>query len=107
MRIAYLEMEYQPDLSDRDQDTPNRARHLGDTRCRAGDQGAGWQGGPRAHPIRDAAFRDCHSVLLTDCTSEPIGKDAPRSNDASILVIEVLFGWTSTSRQFLEAFDKG
>ena len=55
--------------------------------------------------IRDAAFRDYHSVLLADCTSEPIGKDAPRSNhDASILVIEILFGWVSTSQQFLEAF---
>lgn len=54
--------------------------------------------------MRDAFFRDYHSVLLTDCTSEPIGKDAPRSNhDASILVMEVLFGWVSTSRQFLEA----
>ncbi len=54
--------------------------------------------------MRDASFRDYHSVLLTDCTSEPIGKDAPRSNhDASILVLEILFGWVSTSRQFLEA----
>ena len=57
--------------------------------------------------IRDAAFRDYHSVLLTDCTSEPIGKDAPTSNhDASVLVIEILFGWVSTSRHFLEAFDE-
>jgi len=57
--------------------------------------------------IRDAAFRDYHCVLLSDCTSEPIGKDMPRSNhDASILVIETLFGWVSTSRQFLEAFGR-
>ena len=54
--------------------------------------------------MRDAFFRDYHGVLLTDCTSEPIGKDAPRSNhDASLLVMEILFGWVSTSRQFLEA----
>jgi ureidoacrylate peracid hydrolase len=54
--------------------------------------------------MRDAFFRDYHSVLLTDCTSEPIGKDAPRSNhDASILVMEILFGWISNSQQFLEA----
>jgi len=56
--------------------------------------------------MRDASFRDYHGVLLTDCTSEPIGKDAPRSNhDASILVLETLFGWISSSRQFLEAVD--
>jgi ureidoacrylate peracid hydrolase len=55
--------------------------------------------------MRDAFFRDYHSVLLADCTSEPIGKDAPRSNhDASLLVMEILFGWVSTSRQFKEAF---
>lgn len=54
--------------------------------------------------IRDAFFRDYHCVLLADCTSEPIAKDAPRSNhDASILVMQILFGWVSTSEQFLKA----
>jgi ureidoacrylate peracid hydrolase len=54
--------------------------------------------------IRDAFFRDYHCVLLADCTSEPIAKDAPRSNhDASILIIEILFGWVTTSQQFLKA----
>jgi ureidoacrylate peracid hydrolase len=57
--------------------------------------------------IRDASFRDYHCVLLSDCTSEPIGRDLPRSNhDASILVIETLLGWVSTSQQFLEAFGR-
>jgi ureidoacrylate peracid hydrolase len=55
--------------------------------------------------IRDAYFRDYHCVLLTDCSSEPIGKDEARSNhDASILVIEKCFGWVSTSELFAEAF---
>jgi ureidoacrylate peracid hydrolase len=55
--------------------------------------------------IRDAYFRDYHCVLLTDCSSEPIGKDEARSNhDASILVIELCFGWVSTSQHFAEAF---
>lgn len=54
--------------------------------------------------IRDASFRDYQCVLLTDCTSEPIGKDAPTSNhDASLLVIQILFGWVSNSEQFLKA----
>jgi ureidoacrylate peracid hydrolase len=55
--------------------------------------------------IRDAYFRDYHCVLLTDCSSEPIGKDEARSNhDASILVIEICFGWVSTSQEFVKAF---
>ena len=54
--------------------------------------------------IRDASFRDYQCVLLKDCTSEPIGKDAPTSNhDASILVMQILFGWVSTSEQYLKA----
>jgi ureidoacrylate peracid hydrolase len=54
--------------------------------------------------IRDAFFRDYHCVLLTDCTSEPIGGNAPRSNhDASLLTIELLFGWVTDSQQFLKA----
>jgi len=54
--------------------------------------------------IRDAFFRDYHCVLLTDCTSEPIGANAPRSNhEASLLTIELLFGWVSDSQQFLQA----
>jgi ureidoacrylate peracid hydrolase len=54
--------------------------------------------------IRDAYFRDYHCVLLTDCTSEPIGKDTARSNhEASIALIELMFGWGSTSNRFIEA----
>ena len=54
--------------------------------------------------IRDAFFRDYRCVLLTDCTSEPIGHGMSRSNhDASLLLIEIMFGWLSTSEQFLKS----
>lgn len=55
--------------------------------------------------IRDAMFRDYSCVLLADCTGEPIGHGLPRSNhDASLLVIQTLFGWVSDSSQFIKAF---
>ena len=54
--------------------------------------------------IRDAFFRDYLCVLLTDCTSEPIAHDVPRSNhEASLFLMELMFGWISTSEQFLSA----
>jgi ureidoacrylate peracid hydrolase len=54
--------------------------------------------------IRDAMYRDYHCVLLEDCTGEPIGYGNSRSNhDASLLTIEVLFGWISDSQKFIEA----
>jgi ureidoacrylate peracid hydrolase len=54
--------------------------------------------------IRDAMYRDYHCVLLEDCTAEPIGNGNSRSNhDASLLTIEVLFGWISDSQKFIEA----
>jgi ureidoacrylate peracid hydrolase len=54
--------------------------------------------------IRDAFFRDYLCVLLTDCTNEPIAHDAPRSNhDATLLLMELMFGWVSTSEQFVSA----
>ena len=56
--------------------------------------------------IRDAMFRDYSCVLLEDCTGEPIGHDLQRSNhDASLLAIEALFGWTSSSAEFIDALD--
>ncbi len=56
--------------------------------------------------IRDAMFRDYSCVLLEDCTGEPIGHDLQRSNhDASLLAIQVLFGWTSSSAEFTRALD--
>lgn len=54
--------------------------------------------------IRDAMYRDYHCVLLEDCTAEPIGHNNLRSNhEASLLTIEVLFGWISDSQKFISA----
>jgi ureidoacrylate peracid hydrolase len=48
--------------------------------------------------IRDAMFRDYLCVLLSDCTSEPIGEGLARSNhEASLLTIQVSLGWVSSS----------
>jgi ureidoacrylate peracid hydrolase len=57
--------------------------------------------------IRDAMFRDYSCVLLSDCTGEPIGDDMPRSNhDASLLTVEVLFGWVSSSDRLIDALER-
>ena len=54
--------------------------------------------------VRDAMFRDYSCIVLADCTAEPIGSGLPRSNhEASLLVMETLFGWVSTSDAFLAA----
>jgi ureidoacrylate peracid hydrolase len=56
--------------------------------------------------IRDAMFRDYTCLLLEDCTAEPIGSGLPRSNhDASLLVIQILFGWVSTSTAMISALE--
>ena len=54
--------------------------------------------------IRDAMFRDYTCVVLEDCTAEPIGADLPRSNhEATLLVIERLFGWVSNADAVVQA----
>jgi ureidoacrylate peracid hydrolase len=54
--------------------------------------------------LRDAFFRDYRCLLLADCTAEPIGHGFPRSNyDASLLLIELMFGWVSDSTSFIQA----
>ena len=54
--------------------------------------------------LRDAFYRDYRCLLLSDCTAEPIGSDrAPSNHDATILVIETLFGWVCEAQAFLEA----
>ena len=56
--------------------------------------------------IRDAMFRDYLPVLLADCTAEPIGHDLSRSNhEASLLTIQVLFGWVSSSNDFIKGLE--
>lgn len=53
--------------------------------------------------VRDAMFRDYSCVLLKDCMSEPIGYGLPRSNhEASLLTIQILFGWVSGSDEFIK-----
>jgi ureidoacrylate peracid hydrolase len=57
--------------------------------------------------IRDAMFRDYCCVLLEDCTAEPIGEGLPRSNhEASLLVIQALFGWVSDSAAFIRGVEQ-
>ena len=56
--------------------------------------------------VRDAMFRDYACVLLADCMGEPIGHGLPRSNhEASLLVIQTLFGWVSGSDEFIKALE--
>jgi ureidoacrylate peracid hydrolase len=56
--------------------------------------------------VRDAMFRDYRCVVLEDCTGEPIGYGLPRSNhEASLLVIQTLFGWIGRSEAFITALE--
>lgn len=58
--------------------------------------------------VRDAMFRDYRCVVLADCTGEPIGHTLPRTNhEASLLVIQRLFGWVSSSAKVLHALGRG
>ena len=53
--------------------------------------------------IRDAMSHDYSCVLLRDCTAEPIGHGLLRSNhDATLLLVERLFGSVSTSEEFIK-----
>lgn len=52
--------------------------------------------------VRDAYFRDYRCLLLADCTAEPIGHGLPHtSHDATLRMVEVLFGWVATSEHFI------
>jgi ureidoacrylate peracid hydrolase len=54
--------------------------------------------------VRDAMFRDYRCVVLEDCAAEPIGATAPRSNhEASLLTMQILFGWISDSGKLASA----
>jgi ureidoacrylate peracid hydrolase len=56
--------------------------------------------------VRDAMFRDYSCLLLTDCMAELIGREFPRSNhDASLALIQRMFGWTSRSEEFIHALE--
>ncbi len=57
--------------------------------------------------VRDAMFRDYRCIVLEDCTAEPIAANAPRSNhDASLLTMQILFGWISDSGKFASALSQ-
>ena len=57
--------------------------------------------------LRDAFYRDYACLLLTDCCAEVIGSDTDRTNhDATITVIEAVFGWTTASDRFLGALSE-
>lgn len=54
--------------------------------------------------IRDAMYHDYSCVLLADCTAEALGQAQPRSNyDATLALVQCLFGWVSTSEEFIRA----
>jgi ureidoacrylate peracid hydrolase len=156
MRVVYLNMEYEPDLSDAGaKESPNRVKHrpLGldgggvlvrgtwgaavvdelaplrgdivvskrrysgffetslDEELRRRDITHLLVGGLTTSvcvesTVRDAMFRDYSCIVLEDCTAEPIGADALRSNkDASLLVMETLFGWVSTAAAVVDALE--
>jgi ureidoacrylate peracid hydrolase len=165
IRIVYLKMGYQPDLSDLGPpDSPNRLRHSAVGRAATAPDGresrilirdtwntdildelkpepgdaviyktrySGFYGTDldsvlRQHQvkwlvvaglstsvcvestIRDAMFRDYSCVLLADCTAEPVGHEFTRGNhEASLLVIQVRFGWIAGSADVLRALDQG
>jgi ureidoacrylate peracid hydrolase len=48
--------------------------------------------------VRDATFRDYTCIVLEDCTAEPLG-----THEASLKVIETLFGWVSNTGAVLAA----
>jgi ureidoacrylate peracid hydrolase len=57
--------------------------------------------------MRDAMFRDYTCLLLEDCTAEPIGQHLPRGNhDASLLVLQILFGWVGRSGDLIKALER-
>jgi ureidoacrylate peracid hydrolase len=58
--------------------------------------------------LRDAMYHDYRCLLVSDGATEPIGHDLSRTNhDASLLVVQVLFGWVATSTDITRALDAG
>lgn len=54
--------------------------------------------------LRDAFFRDYRCILLEDCVAEPIGAHLPAGNhDATLRLVELLYGWITTSRAVAQA----
>jgi ureidoacrylate peracid hydrolase len=58
--------------------------------------------------VRDAMFRDYRCLVMEDCTAEPIGAQAARSNhEASLLTMQILFAWISNSHSLNLALQSG
>lgn len=56
--------------------------------------------------IRDAFFRDYHCILLEDCAAEPMGRKLSRTNhEATLLLVERVFGSVSSSSSFAQALE--
>lgn len=56
--------------------------------------------------LRDAMYHDYRCLLVSDGATEPIGSDFARTNhDASLLVVQALFGWVATSTDITRALD--
>jgi ureidoacrylate peracid hydrolase len=67
--------------------------------------------------LRDAFFRDYSCILLEDCTAEPIGSAAAgyqlgsatqppsggSNHDATLVLVQLLFGWISDSQAVIHA----
>lgn len=57
--------------------------------------------------VRDAMFLDYSCLLLEDCMAEPFGNvrnnSAASNHDASLQVMQALFGWVSNSAKFIAA----
>jgi ureidoacrylate peracid hydrolase len=52
--------------------------------------------------IRDAMFRDYICLLLEDCTGQPTFPNSSfRMHEASLLIIQSMFGWVSDSTAFI------
>jgi ureidoacrylate peracid hydrolase len=57
--------------------------------------------------LRDAFYRDYRCLLLSDCTAEPIGSGStPSNHEATLLVVETLFGWVTDSGALLSALGR-
>lgn len=56
--------------------------------------------------VRDAMFRDFHTLVVSDATAEPIASDAARSNhEASLLTLELLFSHIATTAEVVAALE--
>jgi len=57
--------------------------------------------------VRDAFFRDYTCIVLEDCTAEPMGANlSPTNHDATLLLVERVFGSVSTGTDLVEALER-